>query len=263
MKKKTSMTVLDSRQMAEGIYSLILAYPAGEAPRQVLPGQFAGIFPCDSSALLMRPISVCRWDPAEGSIRFVYRAAGRGTKNFTGLKTGDRVDMLGILGNGYEISRMRGKRVLLLGGGIGIPPMLELAAALKEEARSVTAVLGYRNRELFLADEFRREAKVLIATEDGSVGTEGNVLDAVRAAGIQADVICACGPMPMLRAVKKYAAGSGVPAYISLEERMACGVGACLGCVTKTAKVDEHSHVHNARICTEGPVFEAGEVEIG
>ena len=144
MKKKTSMTVLDSRQLAEGIYSLILAYPAGEAPRQVLPGQFAGIFPCDSSALLMRPISVCRWDPAEGSIRFVYRAAGRGTKNFTGLKTGDRVDMLGILGNGYEISRMRGKRVLLLGGGIGIPPMLELAAALKEEARSVTAASGQK-----------------------------------------------------------------------------------------------------------------------
>ena len=175
MKKKTSMTVLDSRQLAEGIYSLILAYPAGEAPRQVLPGQFAGIFPCDSSALLMRPISV----------------------------------------NGYEISRMRGKRVLLLGGGIGIPPMLELAAALKEEARSVTAVLGYRNRELFLADEFRREAEVLIATEDGSVGTEGNVLDAVRAAGIQADVICACGPLPMLRAVSRYASEKGIPAFLS------------------------------------------------
>ena len=261
MKKKTSMTVLDSRQLAEGIYSLILAYPAGKAPRQVLPGQFAGIFPCDSSALLMRPISVCRWDPAEGSIRFVYRAAGRGTKNFTGLKTGDRVDMLGILGNGYEISRMRGKRVLLLGGGIGIPPMLELAAALKEEARSVTAVLGYRNRELFLADEFRREAEVLIATEDGSVGTEGNVLDAVRAAGIQADVICACGPMPMLRAVRDFARETGAACYISLEERMACGIGACLGCITKTRQTDAHSHVRNARICTEGPVFAAEEID--
>ena len=247
MKKKTSMTVLDSRQLAEGIYSLILAYPAGEAPRQVLPGQFAGIFPCDSSALLMRPISVCRWDPAEGSIRFVYRAAGRGTKNFTGLKTGDRVDMLGILGNGYEISRMRGKRVLLLGGGIGIPPMLELAAALKEEARSVTAVLGYRNRELFLADEFRREAD--------------NVLDAVRAAGIQADVICACGPMPMLRAVRDFARETGAACYISLEERMACGIGACLGCITKTRQTDAHSHVRNARICTEGPVFAAEEID--
>lgn len=261
MKKKTSMTVLDSRQLAEGIYSLILAYPAGEAPRQVLPGQFAGIFPGDSSALLMRPISVCRWDPAEGSIRFVYRAAGRGTKNFTGLKTGGRVDMLGILGNGYEISRMRGKRVLLLGGGIGIPPMLELAAALKEEARSVTAVLGYRNRELFLADEFRREAKVLIATEDGSAGTDGNVLDAVRAAGIQADVICACGPMLMLRAVRDFARETGAACYISLEERMACGVGACLGCITKTRQTDAHSHVRNARICTEGPVFAAEEID--
>ena len=106
-------------------------------------------------------------------------------------------------------------------------------------------------------------ARLLIATEDGSVGTKGNVLDAVREEGVEADVICACGPMPMLRAVKKYAAECGIPAYISLEERMACGVGACLGCVTRTAKVDAHSHVRNARICTEGPVFEAREVEIG
>ena len=261
MKKKTSMTVLDSRQLAEGIYSLVLAYPEGEAPRQVLPGQFAGLYPRDSSALLMRPISVCRWDPAEGSIRFVYRASGRGTKTFTGLKTGDRIDMLGLLGNGYETGRMRGKRVLLMGGGIGIPPMLELAAVLKGEARSVTAVLGYRNRELFLADEFRREAEVLVATEDGSIGTKGNVLDAVRAAGIQADVICACGPMPMLRAVRDFARETGACCYISLEERMACGIGACLGCITKTRQIDAHSHVRNARICTEGPVFAAEEID--
>ena len=169
--------------------------------------------------------------------------------------------MLGLLGNGYETGRMRGKRVLLMGGGIGIPPMLELAAVLKGEARSVTAVLGYRNRELFLADEFRREAEVLVATEDGSIGTKGNVLDAVRAAGIQADVICACGPMPMLRAVRDFARETGACCYISLEERMACGIGACLGCITKTRQIDAHSHVRNARICTEGPVFAAEEID--
>jgi dihydroorotate dehydrogenase electron transfer subunit len=172
--------------------------------------------------------------------------------------------MLGILGNGYDPEKLSGKRVLLLGGGIGIPPMVELAAVLSElPGTEVTAVMGYRDSDLFLTKELSACARLLIATEDGSVGTKGNVLDAVRENDVRADVICACGPMPMLRAVKKYAAGSGVPAYISLEERMACGVGACLGCVTKTAKVDEHSHVHNARICTEGPVFEAGEVEIG
>ena len=151
-----------------------------------------------------------------------------------------------------------------MGGGIGIPPMVELAAVLSGlPGTQVTAVMGYRDSELFLTKELGTFARLLIATEDGSVGTKGNVLDAVREEGVEADVICACGPMPMLRAVKKYAAERGIPAYISLEERMACGVGACLGCVTRTAKVDAHSHVRNARICTEGPVFEAREVEIG
>ena len=112
------------------------------------------------------------------------------------------------------------------------------------------------------AEELKAFGKLLIATEDGSVGTRGNVLDAVRENAVKADAVCACGPMPMLRAVKKFAREQGIPAYISLEERMACGVGACLGCVTKTAKIDGHSHVRNARICTEGPVFDAEEVEI-
>lgn len=101
-----------------------------------------------------------------------------------------------------------------------------------------------------------------MATEDGSVGTKGNVMDAVAANGLEADIIYACGPMPMLRAIRQYAIEHDIPAYISLEERMACGVGACLGCVCKTTYKDAHSHVNNARICTDGPVFEAREVEI-
>ena len=103
---------------------------------------------------------------------------------------------------------------------------------------------------------------VYIATEDGSVGTKGNVMNAIEENALQADVIFACGPMPMLRAIKKYAEEKEIKAYISLEEHMACGVGACLGCVVKTKEVDHHSHVHNARICTDGPVFDAEEVEI-
>ena len=173
------------------------------------------------------------------------------------------MDMLGILGNGYDLTKLAGRKVLLLGGGIGIPPMVELAAALSQmPGTEVTAAMGYRNSDLFLTEELEGFGKLLIATEDGSAGTKGNVLDAVRENAVKADAICACGPMPMLRAVKKFAKEQGIPAYISLEERMACGVGACLGCVTKTAKVDAHSHVRNARICTEGPVFDAEEVEI-
>lgn len=155
-----------------------------------------------------------------------------------------------------------------MGGGIGIPPMLELAKAIANnagnegQAASVDIIVGYRDKELFLAEDLSQYGKVHIATEDGSAGTKGNVMDAIAAEGLEADVIFACGPMPMLRAIKKYATEKGMEAYISLEERMACGVGACLGCVVKTREVDHHSHVNNARICTDGPVYAAQDVEI-
>ena len=263
MKKKTTMTVTDIRCLAEGIYSMKLQYPERDLPVEVKPGQFAGLYPNDPSMLLPRPISICKWDPERGELRFVFRAAGAGTESLAAQKAGDRVDMLGVLGNGYDLSKLSGRKVLLLGGGIGIPPMVELAAALSElPGTEVTAAMGYRSSDLFLTEELQQYGRLLIATEDGSVGTKGNVLDAVRENEVRADAVCACGPMPMLRAVKIYAKEQGIPAYISLEERMACGVGACLGCVTKTAEVDSHSHVRNARICTEGPVFEAEEVEI-
>lgn len=264
MKKKTTMTVTDIRPLAEGICSMTLRYPEGEAPEEVKPGQFAGLYPNDADKLLPRPISICRWDPEKKELRFVFRVAGAGTASLAAQKAGDTVDMLGVLGNGYNTGRLAGKKVLLLGGGIGVPPMLELAAALsKEPGTEVTAVMGYRDSSMFLTEELGKYARLLIATEDGSVGTKGNVLDAVLEHGVKAQAVCACGPMPMLRAVKRYAMEEEIPAYLSLEERMACGVGACLGCVTKTAKVDGHSHVRNARICTEGPVFGAEEVEIG
>ena len=264
MKKKTTMTVLDSRMLTREIWSLEAAFTPKDIPQTVKPGQFAGLYPAGGDMLLMRPISICRWDRSRGSLRFVYRAGGRGTRSFTSLQPGDRIDVLGILGNGYDTEAMLGRRVLLLGGGIGVPPMLELAAALKSGSADtkVTAVLGYRNRELFLKEEMEEFADVYIATEDGSVGTRGNVLDAVREKGIEADVICACGPMPMLRAVSRYAGEKGISAFLSLEERMACGVGVCLGCVAKTRKVDDHSKVHNARVCVEGPVFAAEDVDL-
>ena len=156
---------------------------------------------------------------------------------------------------------------MLMGGGIGVPPLLELAAQLKrlpEDRRpaAVSIVMGYRDAQTFLKEEFEENGTLYIATEDGSVGTRGNVLDAVRENQIEADVIYACGPMPMLRAIKKYAQENQIQAYISLEERMACGVGACLGCVCKTVHKDAHSHVNNTRICTDGPVFNAEDVDI-
>ena len=123
-------------------------------------------------------------------------------------------------------------------------------------------IAGYRDEQTFLREEFEKNGELFISTEDGSVGVKGNVLDAVRTCGLEADIIYACGPTPMLRAIKQYAEEKGVTCYISLEERMACGIGACLGCVCKTKEKDAHSNVNNKRICKDGPVFLSTEVEI-
>ena len=157
------------------------------------------------------------------------------------------------------VEEAEGKTVVLMGGGIGVPPILQLAKELEAEKQ---VVVGYRDSNLFLKDDLDKYATVYVATEDGSVGTKGNVMHAIEENALDAEVIFACGPMPMLRAIKKYAAENNIEAYISLEERMACGVGACLGCVCKTTQKDHHTNVNNTRICVEGPVFLAEEVEI-
>ncbi|MBQ7678166.1 MAG: dihydroorotate dehydrogenase electron transfer subunit, partial [Lachnospiraceae bacterium] len=149
------------------------------------------------------------------------------------------------------------KKALIIGGGVGIPPMLALAEEWKGEA---DIVLGYRD-EAFLLEEFEAvEFPVHIASDSGRIGKKGTVMDVICAAGLDADVIFACGPKPMLKAIRTWAGERGIPAYISMEERMACGVGVCLGCVCESAAVDTHSKVHNKRVCKDGPVFEAQEV---
>lgn len=255
-KKKLTATVKSQQKIAEGIYDLRLST---ELAAEASAGQFICLYPKDKSTLLPRPISICEVDKEEETLRLVYRVAGKGTAEFSGLKEGGTVEILGNLGNGFPLEKGAGKRVFIMGGGIGIPPMLELSKRLSAEKQ---IIVGYRDRDTFLKEELEQNGSVYVATEDGSVGSRGNVMDAIRENGLCADVIYACGPMPMLRAIKGYAQEKGIPAYISLEEHMACGVGACLGCVVKTKNIDSHSHVNNARICTDGPVFEAGEVDI-
>lgn len=257
-KKKEAARVYKQQQIAPGIYDMWIDTTLAQ---QAVPGQFISVYTQDRSALLPRPISICETDTTDNRLRIVYRVAGKGTAEFSGYGEGHRIDILGTLGNGFPLEKARGKRILLMGGGIGIPPMLALAKAVKDTV-SVDVIVGYRDKELFLADDLRKYAPVHIATEDGSVGVRGNVMNVIKAEDLKADMIFACGPMPMLRAVKQYAAEKGIEAYISLEERMACGVGACLGCVVKTRETDHHSHVNNARICTDGPVYAAEDVEI-
>ena len=253
-KKKETARVISQECLAPGIYSMWIE--TGLA-REAVPGQFISIYTKDGARLLPRPISIC--EIGDSCLRVVYRVAGKGTDEFSGYQAGDPIDILGPLGNGFPLEAARGKKVFLIGGGIGVPPMLELAKQLSGEKQ---LIMGYRDSRMFLKKEFEENGTLYVATEDGSEGTKGNVMNAIEAKGLEADVIFACGPMPMLRAIKKYAVDKGIKAYISLEERMACGVGACLGCVVKTKEVDHHSNVNNARICTDGPVYDAEDVEI-
>lgn len=272
-KKKVTAAVYRQEQLAVGIYDMWIET---DLAREAKPGQFLMVYPRSAATLLPRPISICETDRERGRLRIVYRVFGQGTTEFSAYHAGEPVQILGTLGNGFPVEKAAGKRVFLVGGGIGIPPMLALAKELAlAPAKEITgaegtpqvpaslhAFLGYRDSQLFLKKDLEKYAETVIATEDGSVGTKGNVMDAIAGQNAEADVIYACGPMPMLRAIKQYAVQNGIPAYLSLEERMACGVGACLGCVCRTTHKDAHSHVNNARICTEGPVFLADDVEI-
>ena len=269
MSYRENALIIKTSCLAEGIYEMWLKTDkmAGEA----VPGQFISVYSNDGARLLPRPISICRID--KDNLRIVYRVAGKGTEEFSKMKEGEYVNIQGPLGNGYDIKsimeyvkNVTGNdcadtelKAILFGGGIGVPPMLELAKQLECKKQ---AVLGYRNSQMFLKDEFEQFADVYVATEDGSAGTKGNVLDAIRENGLKADVIFACGPTPMLRALKAYAEENGIECWLSLEEKMACGIGACLACVCQSKEVDEHSHVHNKRICKDGPVFLAQEVEL-
>ena len=152
---------------------------------------------------------------------------------------------------------------MLIAGGIGVPPMVELAKELKKQGvTEIISVIGYRDGNLFLKEELEKYSQVYVATEDGSAGVKGNVMNAIQAYGLKADVIYSCGPKPMLAAIKEYAKEKQIECWISMEERMACGIGACLACVCQSKDKDEHSNVNNKRVCKEGPVFRAEEVEL-
>lgn len=252
-KKKLTASVVSQQALTEDIFSMWIQ--ADEIAASARPGQFISVYTKDASKLLPRPISLCEIDREQGRLRIVYRVVGAGTEEFSAYRAGDAIEIMGPLGNGFPLKE---KKAMLIGGGIGIPPMLELAKQLECEKQMV---LGYRDT-LFLEKEFEDHGSVYVATEDGSAGTKGNVIDAIRAYGLEAEIIYACGPTPMLRAIKSYALEHDIECWLSLEEKMACGIGACLACVCKSKEVDAHTHVNNKRICKDGPVFLAQEVEL-
>lgn len=255
MREKELAKVISQECIGTGVYSMWIETKAAQT---AVAGQFVSVYCKDKTKLLPRPISICQIDKEKGRLRIVYRVVGGGTEEMSSYSAGDDISLIGPLGNGFM--QREGKKAILIGGGIGIPPMVGLAEALKGKAE-VSVVAGYRD-ELLLTEELENAGKLYIATEDGSTGTKGTVIDAIKEQSVEGDVIYACGPTPMLKAIKEYALANNIECQLSLEERMACGIGACLACVCQSKDKDAHSNVNNKRICKDGPVFLAEEVEL-
>ena len=223
---------------------------AGEMAEQSRPGQFVHIYVPGKT--LRRPISICGIDRERGILRLVFQIRGEGTEQLSKMEQGDAYDLLGPLGNGFSLGSEAGHTVFV-GGGIGVPPLLEAA---KECAGNVTAVLGFRDKNaVILEEDFKKICGVQIATDDGSYGHHGLVTELL--APLNAGAIYACGPTPMLKAVVKFAQEKNIPCQVSLEERMACGIGACLGCACKLRRDGKEFYGH---VCKDGPVFDSREV---
>ena len=246
---QNSCTVVEAVRLNAFAYSFTLE-AEGMTPEG--PDQFVHV-KCGHSRLLRRPISICDWE--ENLLRIVFEVRGEGTEWLSRRKAGDRLDVLGPLGRGFRMDREG--RYLLVGGGIGVPPMLGCA---KWTAERSTAVLGFRSADrAMLSKDFQKSCKeIFLCSDDGSIGRHGFVDAQVRDI-LEKDkdftAVLACGPKPMLKNVAAVAAGFGVPCQVSMEERMACGVGACLGCAIQMA---DGTMQH---VCKDGPVFDAGEVD--
>jgi dihydroorotate dehydrogenase electron transfer subunit len=259
MIKQENCIVLHNREIADDIYELVLG---GEISGAVsAPGQFVHLKVADGfDPLLRRPISIAGIDQQNATFTLVYRSQGRGTKLLSKKSAGDAVDILGPLGNGFPLSAAkRGQRAILVGGGVGVPPLLELAKQLVQNGVSVISVLGFQTANaVFYESELARFGEVFVSTVDGSYGKKGFVTDFLSGADFSGEILYACGPTPMLKAVET---GMFAPKmYLSLEERMGCGIGACFACVCHTqADPDGFSY---KKVCSDGPVFQAGEVEL-
>lgn len=248
-----SYIITEKTAIARNIYSFTISCP--EVADAARPGQFVHIRA--NGFTLRRPISICGIDKEKGTLRIVFEIRGQGTEEIAKLNKGDLIDMLAPLGHGFTV-KPDAEKVILIGGGIGAPPMLPLAKVYSEKA---VVISGFRNSSAaILQEDFKAAgAEVILCTDDGSAGIHGFVTQPLKElaekGGISA--VYACGPMPMLKGVAAICKENGIFCEISLEERMACGIGACLGCACRTKRNDEEYFAH---VCKDGPVFDAEEV---
>ena len=244
MYKKDIYTVISNTPLNKDVYRMVLE---GDTEWITRPGQFVNI---ELEGLyLRRPISISDWD--ERTITIIYKVVGRGTEQMSKMAQGVKLDLLTGLGNGFDTS-IESERPLLVGGGVGVPPLYRLAKDLLAQGKQVSVVLGFNtSSEIFYADEFKAlGVDLYISTADGSMGVKGFVTDAIREAEIKFDYFYSCGPLPMLKALCDCCEVSG---ELSFEERMGCGFGACMGCSCKTL-------AGNKRICKDGPVMKREEI---
>ncbi len=255
MYRQGKYQIVSKKALAKGIFDIEVCCPEIAAEAQA--GQFAQI--AAEGFFLRRPISICEINGDRGTIRFVFEVRGGGTEKLSQLNTGDLIDIIAPLGNGFKYAD--GGKAVCVGGGIGVPPMLGIAQLYGKNA---TSICGFRNASAaILQDDFEKAGcKTLLCTDDGSAGIKGFVTDALKQEieSEKPDIIYACGPMPMLKAVANIAEENGIECEVSLEQRMACGVGACLVCACLTVKDGKQIHSH---VCKDGPVFDSKEVVFG
>ena len=240
--KQSIFTIVSNEALTDSVYKMVLG---GDTSAITASGQFVNIQL--SGKFLRRPISVCDYD--EKTLTIVYKVVGKGTEQMAAMTVGTELDILTGLGNGYDLS-LSGDRPVLLGGGVGVPPMYNLARKLTAEGKKVSVILGFNTKsEIFYEDEFKKlGCEVCVTTVDGSYGIKGFVTTALE--GMDYTYFYTCGPEPMLKAVYKASVTSG---QMSFEERMGCGFGACMGCSCKTL-------TGYKRICKEGPVMKKEEI---
>ena len=244
MYKQDIYEIRSNEPLTASVFRMVLG---GDTQWITAPGQFVDI--ALEGRYLRRPISVCDWDGR--TLTLIYKVVGDGTEQMSRMRPGERLDLLTGLGNGFRTD-VPAERPLLVGGGVGVPPLYNLAKRLIAAGRPTTVVLGFNTAdEVFYADEFRAlGCDVHVATADGSAGTKGFVTTAIAERGLDFDYFYACGPLPMLKAIMN---ADDHPAQLSFEERMGCGFGACMGCTVKVKGGYK-------RICKDGPVLVREEV---
>jgi dihydroorotate dehydrogenase electron transfer subunit len=250
-KEKITTKILSNKTIADNVYEMQLTVPS--IVKEARAGQFVNLYLKDESKLLPRPISICEVDIQTNILTLVYAVFGEGTRIISGYMAGSDIQIMGPFGNGYELTE--GGTHLLVGGGVGTPPLVELAKRLSGE---IIVVVGFKS-ETYLVEELKKYATVYVATDDGSTGFYGTVVDVLDAHNLRTGKVYACGPKPMLKALQNWVEESQLEAQLSLEERMGCGFGACVGCVVKVISDNEAGYDYK-KVCVDGPVFNSKEV---